>query len=191
MAKRHHQHLVGVVDLALVDHHHQGLARRRRARQNLPRERRHHIVDHDQLIAQKTADPLIPHVRTLRRPWQRRPQLVQIDIPDMQRRRHKQGQARPLFLALRWKPRQQISLERRRHRFNPTHPRSSAKSKRIPRITSRSLQDKLFLMGGEGYPLQNQGPRAHLRTIRNVMMRLGTRLKGEASGIDRFYREKD
>ena len=128
--QRHHQHLMRVVDLALVDHRDDGASARRRASQNLARERRHHVVDLDEIVAEHPADPLIAHVEPLGLARQRGGKFVQVDAAHLQRRRDQQGQAFALLLVLPRQPRQKLGADARRNPSNPTHSKFPAESRR-------------------------------------------------------------
>lgn len=112
-----------VVDLALVNHHDDGSPAFGRARQNLAREGRHHLVDFDEVIAEHAADPLITHVEPLGLAWQGGGEFVQIDAAHMKRRGDKQRQAFALPLVLPRQPRQKLRAYRRSDLFNPAHPK--------------------------------------------------------------------
>src|SRR5215204_4981564 len=58
---------MSVVDLALVNDHHEGARAGAGARQNLARVRRHHGFDIDARVAEQPTDPLIAHVQPLGR----------------------------------------------------------------------------------------------------------------------------
>ena len=120
---------MGVVDLALVDDHHEGARASAGARQNLARVGRHHRFNIDARVAEQPADPLVAHVQPLGRARHGGGQFHQVDAAHVQRRRHQQRQPLTLLLVLRRKPCGKVGPNRRRHRFNPTHPQGSAKSK--------------------------------------------------------------
>ena len=135
-AQRHHHHLMGIVDLALVDDHHEGARAGAGARQNLARVGRHHGFDIDVRVAEQPADPLVAHVQPLGRARHGSGQLHQVDATNVQRRRHQQRQPLALLLVLRRKPCGKVGPNRCRHRFNSTHPQGSANSKAEPPTTS-------------------------------------------------------
>jgi hypothetical protein len=95
----------------------------------LARGRRHHGFSIDVRVAEQPADPLVAHVQPLGRARHGGGQLHEVDAANVQRRRHQQRQPLALLLVLRRKPCGTIGPNRRRHRFNPTHPQGSAKSK--------------------------------------------------------------
>src|SRR3954463_16200646 len=76
--------------------------------------------------------------------------------------RHQHPQPRALLLVLRRKPCGKVGPNRRRYRFDPTHPQGSAKFKGGGLQSHQASSVQEFLMGGEGAKPGHEG---HSRTL--------------------------
>jgi hypothetical protein len=116
---------------------------------SLARERRHHLVDTDQLIAEHAADPLIAHVEPLGLARQHRRQPVQIDAAHLESRRARQRQPLALLLFCEGSRTDSSLPIAAATCWTPSIPVSPPNQRRIHRITSGFLRARDFLMGGK------------------------------------------
>src|SRR3954470_15895292 len=96
-AHRHHDGLMTLVHLCLVDQENDGLTLRRQPRQHLPPIGRHPgLADHVR-VGQKSLDPLVAAVQPLSRPRQARRHVHQVGAAHLKHRRHQKRELVPLL----------------------------------------------------------------------------------------------
>src|SRR3954468_16015876 len=96
-AHRHHDGLMTLVHLCLVDQENDGLTLRRQPRQPLPPIGRHPgLADHVR-VGQKSLDPLVAAVQPLSRPRQARRHVHQVGAAHLKHRRHQKRELVPLL----------------------------------------------------------------------------------------------
>src|SRR3954462_1495970 len=96
-AHRHHDGLMTLIHLCLVDQENDGLTLRRQPRQPLPPIGRHPgLADHVR-VGQKSLDPLVAAVQPLSRPRQARRHVHQVGAAHLKHRRHQKRELVPLL----------------------------------------------------------------------------------------------